>query len=75
VPVRYETIDLKAPALYDLLADPGETTDRAAEQPDVVARLQAFAEKCRAELGDSLTQKPTGAGTRKPGSVAAPGNN
>jgi arylsulfatase len=71
-PVRYETIDLKAPALYDLQSDPGESTDRAAEHPDVVACLQAFAEKCRADLGDTLTQKPTGAGTRKPGSVAHP---
>jgi arylsulfatase A-like enzyme len=72
-PARYEMVDLKAPALYDLQADLGETTDRAAEQLDVVARLQAFAEKCRAELGDTLTQKPAGTGTRKPGSVAAPG--
>ena len=72
-PARYATVDLKAPALYDLQADPGETTDRAAEQPDVVARLQAFAETCRAELGDTLTQKPAGAGTRKPGSVPPTG--
>jgi arylsulfatase A-like enzyme len=74
-PAHYETIDLKAPELYDLLADPGEATNVAADHPDVVGRLQAFAEKCRADLGDTLSQKPAGAGTRKPGSVANPGKN
>ena len=39
-----------------------------AAHPEVVARLQAFAEKCRAELGDTLTQRK-GAGTREPGRV------
>lgn len=67
VPVRYDSVDLKAPALYDLQADPAETTDCAANQPDVVVRLLAYAEKCRAELGDTLSQKPTGSGTRQPG--------
>jgi arylsulfatase len=66
-PVRYETVDLKSPALYDLSSDPAESTDRAADQPEVVARLLTFADKCRTDLGDSLTQRPEGAGSRKPG--------
>ncbi|MCB1230090.1 MAG: sulfatase [Verrucomicrobiae bacterium] len=52
--------------LYDLAEDYGETKDVAAEHPEVVARLQAFAEKARAELGDSLT-KQKGGGVREPG--------
>jgi arylsulfatase A len=42
-------------ALYDLKNDIGETTDVAAEHPDIVARLEREAEKARAALGDSLT--------------------
>ena len=39
-------------SLFDLAADPGETTDVAAEHPEVVARLQAWAEAVRERLGD-----------------------
>ena len=38
--------------LYDLRADPGETTDVAAQLPEVVAQLRAVADAYRAELGD-----------------------
>jgi arylsulfatase A len=72
-PVRYDTVDLTAPALYDLQADRAETTDRAADQPEVVTRLLAFAETCRADLGDTLTQRPKGAGSRTPGNVPGAG--
>ena len=67
VPVRYEMVDLKAPALYDLKADPSESTDRAATHPDVVARLLRFADTWRTELGDTLTGRSAGTGTRPPG--------
>jgi len=36
--------------LYDLKADPGETTDVAAEHPDVVARLEAAYDRWWAEV-------------------------
>lgn len=39
-------------SLYNLATDVGETTNVAAENPDVVERLQALAEKGRNELGD-----------------------
>jgi len=68
IPAKYDTVDLAAPALYNLKTDRGETTDVAAANPEIVQRLQAFAEKCRAELGDSLTKR-TGSGTREPGRV------
>ncbi|NLF19600.1 MAG: sulfatase [Lentisphaerae bacterium] len=39
--------------LYDLANDIGETTDVAAANPAVVARLTALADRCRADLGDA----------------------
>jgi arylsulfatase A len=43
--------------LFDLKNDVGESTDVAAEHPDVVARLQKAAEVARATLGDVLTDR------------------
>lgn len=86
-PHRYRTLGDQAPAtggipikyasamagleLYDLATDRGETTDVAAQHPDVVARLTALAERARADMGDALTKR-TGTGTRAPGRVPAP---
>jgi arylsulfatase A-like enzyme len=56
-------------ALFDLQADPTETTDVAGENPNVVERLQALAEQARAELGDSATGC-RGAGVRPRGELA-----
>ena len=44
-------------ALYDLESDRAETKNVAAEHPDIVARLQAFAEQAREDLGDAATQR------------------
>ncbi len=52
--------------LYDLETDVGETKDVAAERPEVVKRLQALADRMRADLGDRLT-KTEGTGRRDPG--------
>ena len=59
-------VEQAAPALYDLRSDPGETRDVSAGHPDVVRRLQSFAEKARADLGDALTGRK-GTGVRPPG--------
>jgi arylsulfatase A len=40
--------------LYNLAEDVGESTNVYAEHPDVVERLEAAADRIRAELGDSL---------------------
>ena len=48
------------------MADAGETTDVAKQHPDVVAKLQALADKARDDLGDSAT-KQQGKGVRQPG--------
>jgi arylsulfatase len=50
--------------------DREEKTNVAATHPEIVERLQAIAEKARAELGDSLTGR-TGAGAREPGRLPA----
>jgi arylsulfatase A-like enzyme len=42
-------------ALYDLAADVGETTDVAAQHPEIVARLEGLAARAREDLGDALT--------------------
>ena len=68
VPAKYENRVLKQPTLFDLERDRSETTDVAAAHPDVVQRLLAFAETCRADLGDTLTQR-IGTGVRAPGRI------
>ena len=68
-PVPYEKRKIEAPELYDLSYDMGETTDVAAEHPDIVARLLGEAEKAREELGDALIHR-VGKGTRAPGEIS-----
>jgi arylsulfatase len=53
-------------SLFDVTRDPGETTNVAGANPEVVTRLLALIERARADLGDSLTKR-TGAGVRAPG--------
>lgn len=55
-------------SLFDLLDDPGETKNVAAQHPDIVRELLALAAQARADLGDPLTQTP-GTGVRPSGDV------
>jgi len=50
-------------ALYNLREDVGENRNVADRHPDIVRRLEGFAEKARADLGDALTGRK-GAGLR-----------
>ena len=70
-PSKYEKRTLERPELYDLRHDVGETRDVAAEHPEVVDRLLALAERARADLGDSLTNRE-GPGARPAGSLDGP---
>jgi hypothetical protein len=54
--------------LFDLRADPGETTNVAAQHPEVVARLQQLAQEARTDLGDAL-HKTSGSGVRAAGKL------
>jgi arylsulfatase A-like enzyme len=65
VPYDQQRIEL---SLFDLLNDPGETTDVKAEHPEIVARLQRAGEAARADLGDTLT-KVVGSGARPAGKM------
>jgi arylsulfatase A-like enzyme len=57
--------------LYDLESDIGESTDLAAANPGVVARLMTLVERCRADLGDAAVGLP-GANCRPSGRVEKP---
>lgn len=69
IPAKYEPARVAEPQLYDLQADLGEKTDVASSHPAVVQQLLAHAEKARADLGDSLTQRK-GSGVREVGRLA-----
>ncbi|RMG56640.1 MAG: arylsulfatase [Bacteroidetes bacterium] len=69
IPYNYDTEI--GDALYDLRHDFSEVTDVAAEQPDIMARLDSLAEGFREELGDAL-QKRSGRGQRPVGRVEEP---
>jgi arylsulfatase A len=71
LPVPYENRKVTRPELYDLSYDMSETTDVSAEHPQIVAYLEAEAEKARRELGDALTERK-GKGVRSPGEVSSP---
>jgi arylsulfatase A len=70
LPVPYEQRRLEQAELYDLANDVSETTDVAAQHPEIVRTLGEQAEKARIELGDALTKR-TGRGSREPGRVNA----
>lgn len=66
LPIDYDQNTIEQPELYDLENDVSETTDVAAQHPEIVAVLMEEAEKARADLGDQLTGR-TGAGVRPVG--------
>ena len=67
VPGKYRPLPVGR-ELHDLATDPGESRDVAAAHPAIVARLEALAERARADLGDSLTKRQ-GSNVRPAGSI------
>jgi len=65
LPVKYDQAKIGR-SLFDLETDPGERTDVKDAHPDVVARLEGYADAMRKELGDSAAGMK-GAGMREPG--------
>ncbi|TDE91556.1 Cerebroside-sulfatase [Occultella glacieicola] len=68
---RHEPADGEVRELYDLIADPGETTDVASDHPEVVADLTARAVQIRQRCGDERTGDP-GRDLRPVGTVPDP---
>jgi arylsulfatase A-like enzyme len=56
------------PGLYNLARDIGEQNDLSQQRPEIVRRLAALAEKCRQDIGDTVTGV-TGKNVRPPGRV------
>jgi arylsulfatase A-like enzyme len=69
IPVNYDMVKLKGAELFDLQTDIRERANVAAQHPDILKRLESFAETMRDELGDALTKRE-GKGVRAPGMVA-----
>ena len=63
-----EPVNHTGPRLYHLETDIGELTDVAAQHPEIVARLQKFAQQMDADLGAT----DNGPGVRPPDRVANP---
>ncbi len=64
-PGKYAKRDISL-ALFDLETDISETNNVADQHPEIVARLQGLAGKCRDDLGDSATGQQ-GKNLRPPG--------
>jgi arylsulfatase len=56
LPGNYVHLDLNEIELYDLSEDLGETTNVAAEYPEVVEEIEQLADAMRKKLGDSLKE-------------------
>jgi arylsulfatase A len=69
-PGRYVTARIEQ-SLFDLESDVGETRNVAADHADVVARIEALADRMRDDLGDTATKR-TGKGVRPSALVPAP---
>lgn len=68
LPGRYSRQKI-GPALFNLDQDIGEARDVSGDHPEIVARLEALAEKARDDLGDSATGRE-GKNVRPPGQLA-----
>lgn len=55
IPVKYSQIKLEKSMLFDLSKDPAESQDLSQDFPDILKKLQVFAEEARNEMGDQLT--------------------
>ena len=73
IPAKLSEATIDAPQLYDLKNDVSETRDIAAQHPEIVERLQKYAELAREDLGDSITDRK-GSGLREPGKVLETSN-
>lgn len=66
IPGRYRYVEVAEPELYNLRIDPGERENVARRNPEILAKLLAFADTARASLGDRGAPGPD---CRAPGRV------
>ncbi len=71
IPGKYKQVKLNQAELYQLTDNVGEDKDVAAAHPEILSKLQTWAEQARAELGDALTQRQ-GSENRTPGMEPKP---
>ena len=69
-PGKYKPLPVER-ELYHLGDDIGESKNVAAQNPEIVQRLEALAESAREDMGDKLTGR-IGKGTREPGRATEP---
>jgi arylsulfatase len=68
IPIDYFMIEMKAMELYHIPTDPSESKNVFDQNPEIVLKMNALAEKARADMGDAL-QNRQGKNTREPGNV------
>jgi len=68
LPVEYDYNTIDEIELYNLAEDISETTNVAAANPEVIAKIQLLGDSIRSELGDALENK-SGTGNRVVGKV------
>ncbi|GLR17413.1 sulfatase family protein [Portibacter lacus] len=68
LPGSYRFIDMERTELYNLKDDPSETVNVFAENLNIVAEIEKYAERARKDLGDALTDR-IGEGLREVGRV------
>lgn len=68
LPGNYRYVALDGIRLYDVVADPGETTNLATVHPGVVEEIRELADGMRSRLGDSLSGI-TGSENREAGTL------
>lgn len=66
IPAKYKQAKLEQPELYDLYTDISESQNMTEKNPDMVKKLEGYAEQMRAELGDAITKRE-GSGVREAG--------
>jgi arylsulfatase A-like enzyme len=66
IPVQYTHVNLEKAELYNLEIDPAESKDVSEANPEILAKLQGYAEEARKDMGDALTGSE-GSGMRKHG--------
>jgi arylsulfatase len=68
IPIDYYMIEMKEMELYHIPSDPSESKNVIDQNPEIVSKMNALAEKVREDMGDAL-QNRDGKNNREPGNV------